>query len=108
MQKLLRELLVQDTIAGMTLEFEEKEMIAKLQKYDGAYVVMEVMQCDYSFGSMYAFMEQLKKKYHLREYQCKYASLEEVFNQHATQGKYKKLKRRLTRRQSTINPRSFV
>ena len=30
MQKLLRELLVQDTIAGITLEFEEKEMVAKL------------------------------------------------------------------------------
>ena len=68
MQKLLRELLVQDTIAGVTLEFEEKEMVAKLQKYDGAYVIIEVTQCDLSFGSMYAFMEQLKKKYHLREY----------------------------------------
>ena len=101
MKNILRELLMQDTMAGIINQIEMKGMKARVQNYDGAYVVMEVSQCKMSFGQIYAFMESLKLRYNIKEYSCKLSSLEEVFNAHATESMYMDLNQRLERRRTT-------
>lgn len=85
MRNVLRELMMQDSMAAIMHEIEAKGMRSKVKNYDGAYFILEVTNCQMSFGKIYAFIESFAHKHSIREYSCKKSSLEEIFNAHATQ-----------------------
>ena len=102
LRSLLRELLIQDTMASVLNDLEQKGMRAKIQNYDGAYFIMKVTECQMSFGGIYSLIESIKDRYQIKDYSCKMSSLEEVFNAHATESMYMELNRRLERRRSSF------
>ena len=85
LRNVLRELLVQEVMVQVIQLFStEHDLNAKIQNYDGSYVMLRVSKCSMTFGEIYAFMEEVKQRLPLQTYSCKLASLEEVFNAHAT------------------------
>lgn len=102
MRSLLRELLIQDSMAGVLNEFAQQGMQSMIQNFDGAYFVMKVSQCEMTFGGIYSFIESIKERYQIKEYSCKMSSLEEVFNAHATETMFMELNRRLENRRSSM------
>ena len=101
LRNVLRELLMQDTMAAIMTEIDAKGMESRVKNYEGAYFIMEITKCKMSFGQIYAFIESMAAKHMIREYSCKRSSLEEVFNAHATESMYMDLNARLERRRST-------
>ena len=103
LRNMLSELLMQDTMAMIIAHFEQNSMKANVKNFDGAYVQMEVTECQFTFGQIYAFVERMKTRFNILEYGCKLSSLEEVFNSHASEAMYMALNKRLEfRRKSTI------
>lgn len=101
MRNVLRELLMQDTMARIMNDFAARSMAARVLNYDGGTVRFEVTQCTMSFGQIYAFIEGLRERRHINDYSCKLSSLEEVFNAHATESMYMALNARLERRRTS-------
>ncbi len=79
----LRELLIQENVAGVINSIERAGMKSVINNYNGAYVSIEINNCDMSFGKIYAFMESIRARNCIRDFSCKLSSLEEVFNAHA-------------------------
>ena len=50
MRNMLRDLLMQEKMAAIMNHIEENGMHAKVKNYDGAYVQIEVTNCNMSFG----------------------------------------------------------
>ena len=50
LKNVLRELLMQDTIAAIINDIEEAGMSAQVQKYDGGIINLKITQCSMSFG----------------------------------------------------------
>lgn len=101
LRNVLRELLMQDTMAAILFEVEKKGMTSSVKNYDGANFIIEITKCKMSFGQIYAFMESIAHKHMIQEYSCKRSSLEEVFNAYATEQMYAELNKRLYRRSTS-------
>ena len=84
MRNVLRELIMQDTMAAIINEIDAKGMKSSIKNYDGANFVVEITRCQMSFGQIYSFIESISRKHKIEAYSCKRHSLEEVFNAHAT------------------------
>ena len=103
LRNVLRELLMQDTMAAIMNEVDAKHMESRVKNYDGAYFILEITKCKMSFGQIYAFIESIAHKHMISDYSCKRSSLEEVFNAYATESMYFELNKRLERRRSTAS-----
>ena len=101
LRNVLRELLMQDTMASIMNEVDAREMESRVKNYEGAYFIIEITKCKMSFGQIYAFVESIAHKYMISDYSCRRSSLEEVFNAHATESMYLELNKRLQRRRTT-------
>ena len=101
LRNVLRELLMQDSMATILNHIEISEIKVRVQKYDGANFILELFECKFTFGQIYAYMEGIKDRFNIKEYSCKQSSLEEIFNSHATMSMYMELNKRLERRRTT-------
>ena len=63
MRNVLRELLMQDTMAVIMFEVDRKGMTSSVKNYDGANFIIEITKCKMSFGQIYAFMESIAHKH---------------------------------------------
>ena len=99
---MLNELLIQESIAGVINSIERAGMKSFIKNYDGAYVSIEINNCDMSFGKIYAFMESIRARNSIKDFSCKLSSLEEVFNAHANEAMFMDLNKRIERRRTSL------
>ena len=106
LMNLLRELLIQESVANVINSIERAGMKSYIKNYDGAYVSLEIFNCQKSFGQIYAFMESIRDRHCILDYSCKLSSLEEVFNAHANEAMFMDLNKRIERRRTSISYQS--
>jgi len=97
----MRELLMQDTMAAIIDDLQRAGLKAHVMNYDGGYFSLEVTERRMTFGQIYALIEGMKLRHNIKEYSCKLATLEEIFNSHASQAMFLQLNQRISRRRTS-------
>lgn len=80
----------------------ELASFTEVVSFDGQYLVLRIQQKDeLTYGRLYTIMEELQKRLPLKEYSCKQATLEQIFNSFAQQDQLKLFNRRVSSRKAT-------
>lgn len=84
-------------------ELTEKVSETSVISFDGAYLVLRLMKKDsLSYGQLYATMQGLMDRFAIKEYSCKQATLEQIFNSFATEDKLKIFNRRVSQSRGSL------
>ena len=66
-----KELVLQKLVGAICDEISGKASDAAVQQLDGAYVRVKLAKNDKSYGFMYSLLEDMKKRFSIKEYQIK-------------------------------------